>query len=77
MLKLKVALEKKGDSGDYTFSRAWTVPATVLHFLVCQLALKNIKFLVADDKMERDDRLIGSPVLCHLYVDAKTLLEKQ
>lgn len=43
MVRLKVTFKKEEESTEYTFSRAWTVPPTVLHLSVSQLALKNIK----------------------------------
>ena len=39
------------------------------------MALKNISFLVADDSTTCEDMLIGLPVLQHLRVDTRTLLE--
>lgn len=53
------------------------MPSTVLYLSVCKLALKNIKFLVADDRVESEDHLIDLPVLRHLRVDTKTLLEEK
>lgn len=75
-VRLKVPFKKERESAVYTFSRAWTVPSTVLHLSVGQLALKNIKFLVADDKVESEDHLIGLSVLRHLRANTKTLLEE-
>jgi len=77
-VRLEVALKKKGSKATFPFSRAWTVPSTVLHLSSGRLALKNITFLVADDDdaMVCEDLLIGLPVLKHLRVDTKTLLEE-
>ena len=76
-VRLEVALKKEGQKATFPFSRAWTVPTTVLHLSSGRLALKNIKFLVADDDdaLACEDLLIGLPVLKHLRVDTKTLLE--
>lgn len=53
------------------------MPSTVLHLSSGRLALKNIRYLVPDDDnaMVCEDVLIGLPVLKHLRVDTKTLLE--
>lgn len=40
-----------------------------------QLALANVTFLVADDELACEDLIIGLPVLRHLQVDTRTLLE--
>lgn len=73
---LEVALTKKDTTKHpYSFSRAWSVPVTVLHLNSGRLALKNIRFLIADDAMTCEDLLIGIAVLEHLRVDTKTLLE--
>lgn len=72
-VRLKVSLQKEGESAMYTFSQACIVPCTVLHLPVGQLAFKNIRLLVSDDKMRSKDHLIGFLVLCHLHVDAATL----
>lgn len=70
-VRLKVALTKKDETTQFPFSRAWTVPSTVLHLSSGRLALKNIKFLLDDDDntMVCEDLLIGLPVLRHLRVD--------
>lgn len=39
------------------------------------MALKNIRYLLSDDPTTCEDLLIGLPVLCHLHVDTRTLLE--
>lgn len=73
---LEVALKKEESKPAlYTFSRAWTVPSTILHLFAGQLALKNIRYLVADDALTCKDLLIGLPVLRHLRIDTRTLLE--
>lgn len=76
-VNLEVALKKTGEGPPvkFPFSRAWTVPSTVLHLSAGQMALKNIRYLVADDSLTCEDILIGLPVLRHLRVDTRTLLE--
>lgn len=76
-VSLKVALTKKSASAEFFFSRAWTVPSTILHLFPGRLALKIITFLVADDDgvMVCEDLLFGLPVLRLLRVDTKTPLE--
>ncbi len=59
---LKVALQKKGQHCDLTFSRTLEVPSTTLHRRVGSMALINILYLVADDKMAGEPILVGRPV---------------
>lgn len=76
-VSIKVALSKKSETAEFCFSRPGTVPSTVLHLSSGRLALKNIKFIVADDDgtVLCEDLLIEHPVLKHLRVGTKTLLE--
>lgn len=75
-VRLQVALKKEEQEAQtFSFSRTWTAPRTILHLASGQLALVNIKFLVADDDLACEDLLIGRPVLHHLQIDTKTLLE--
>ena len=41
------------------------------------LALVNVTFLVADDELAAEDLLIGLPILQHLGIDSKSLLEQK
>lgn len=41
-----------------------------------QLALANVTILIAENDLACDDLLIGLPILCHLLVDTRTLLER-
>lgn len=61
MVYLAVALKKdSSDSAEkFSFSRTWTVPCTILHLALGNLALRNISFLVADDDPSCEDLLIG------------------
>lgn len=74
---LQVAL-KEGDSAQlFTFSRSWTPPRTILRLAAGPLALVNVTYLVADDDLAVEDLLIGLPVLQHLGIDTKSLLESK
>lgn len=48
----------------------------VLHLSAGQLELLNVKFLVADGYLSTGDFIIGHPLLQHLRVDTRTLLEE-
>jgi transposase InsO family protein len=76
-VRLSVALKSGDEAEQFSFSRTWTVPRLVLHLAAGQLALLNVTFLVADDELSCEDLLIGLPVLQHLRVDTRTLLENQ
>lgn len=75
-LSLQVALKEDDDAQSFTFSRAWTPPRIVLRLSTGPLALTNVKFLVADADLAAEDILIGLPVLRHLGVDTRTMLER-
>lgn len=73
---LEVALTEKDNKPKlYKLSRAWCVPSTALHLNSGRLALKNIRYVAADDSMACADLFIGHPVLLHLRVDTRSLLE--
>ena len=74
-VRLQVALKSGSEAASFSFSRTWTSPRTVLHLSSGQLALANVTYLVADDDLACEDILIGLPVLRHLQVDTRTLLE--
>ena len=74
-VEIQVALRKGDRAQSFRFSRIWTVPGTVLQLASGQLALANLSFLVADDQMTCEELIIGLPVLGHLQVDTRTLLE--
>lgn len=75
-VNLQVALRKTEHAETFSFSRIWTVPRTVLHLSSGQLALLNLSYLVADDDLASESLLIGRPILAHLQVDTRTLLEQ-
>jgi len=74
-VSFQVALTKEKEPIEFTFSKVWMVPRTVLHLSSGKLAVLNISFLVADDDLTSGGLLIGRPVLQHMRVDTKTLLE--
>ena len=73
---LQVALKKDSAAQSFQFSRKWSVPRLTLHLASGKLAVLNISFLVADDDLASQGILIGRPVLQHLKVDTRTLLEE-
>ena len=74
-VRLQVALKAGDEAQSLCFSRTWTTPRTVLHLASGRLALRNVTYLVADDECACGDFLIRLPVLRHLKVDTRTLLE--
>lgn len=72
---LQVAPRKSEDAALFSFSRTWTAFRTLLHLAAGQLALANVTYLVADDELACEDPLPGLPVLRHIHVDTKPLLE--
>lgn len=71
----KVALIASDEAQSFCFSRTWTVLRTVLHLASRRLALRNLTYLIAHDDLACEDLFIGLPVLQHLKVDSKILLE--
>lgn len=63
----------------YTFSRLWTPPRTVLNAAISagSQALLNVEYPVADADLSVEDILVGFPVLRHMSVNEKTLLEQR
>lgn len=72
---LQVALKKSDAAESLRFSWSWVLPRTVLHLPSGKFALTNISFLVPDDELACEGLIIGSPVLKHLLVDPRTLLD--
>lgn len=73
---IQVALKESDTPASFTFSRLWTVPRLVLELSAGQMALINVEFLVADDEIACEDVLVGLPILRHLGIDSRTLLER-
>lgn len=74
-VRMSVALRLGYEAQIFTFSRTCTAPRTVQKLSSVRMALLNIKFLVAYADLTCEDLLIGLPVLRHLRIDTKTLLE--
>ncbi len=53
------------------------VPKIVMKLRVGKMALKNVTFLVCDDKMTNEPIIIGRPVLEHLRIDTKHCSKKE
>lgn len=70
-----VALKKGDNAQCFTFSRVWKVPRAVLQLSSGKLVVLNISYLVADDDRSSTGLLIGRPVLKHLKIDTKRILE--
>ena len=75
-IMLQVALKSSDKAHTFKFSTSLTVPRTVIHVTAGQMALRNVKFLVADTELTNEDLLVGHPVLAHLGIDSKTMIEK-
>lgn len=73
---IQVALTASDKPESFTFSRVWKVPRLVMELSAGRLALNNISFLVADANLSCEDVLVGHPVLKHLGIDSRTLLER-
>lgn len=75
LVTVQVALKEKSEAQTFTFSREWAVPRLLLHLSVGPLAFLNVSFLVANAELTEPDLLIGQPVLKHLGIDSRTMLE--
>lgn len=70
-----VALKDASTSSPFSFSRVWQAPRVVLKLPAGQMTLLNVSFLVADDYMVCKDLLVGLPVLRHVDIESRTLIE--
>lgn len=75
-VRIPVALKDSGESGTFKFSRTGMVPGLVLKLSSGRMALRNVSFLVADDETACEELLVGLPVLRHLGIDSRRLLEQ-
>lgn len=75
-VELISALKKGNEAQSFSFSRMWCVPRTVLQLSSGWLAILNVSYLVADDELSGEGLPIGRPVLEHLKVDTKRILEE-
>lgn len=76
-VRIQVALRDSGEPAAFTFSRVWTVPRLVLKLSAGHMALLNVSLMVADDETACEDILLGLPLLRHLGIDTRTLLERR
>ena len=72
---VQVALKEDKNAQTFQFSRSLVIPRVILHLSAGQLALLNVSFLVADDDLADEDLLLGHPLLAHLGVDSRSILE--
>ena len=75
-VKVQVAFKTNDSTQRFTASREWVVPRLILGLSAGPLALLNVAFLVTDAQLADEDLLIGLPVLKHLEIDSKTMLER-
>lgn len=75
-VKIQVALTTSAEPELFTFSRKWNAPRIVMELSSGRLALHNVSFLVADAHLACEDILFGYPILQHLGIDSRTLLER-
>lgn len=73
---IQVALSSSEQPEHFVFSRTWRVPRLILELSSGLLALTNISFLVSYASLLTEDLLIGLPVLQHLGIDSRILLER-
>lgn len=73
---LPVALKDGETAQEFTLSRTWTPPRTVFQLDAGPFDFVNITYLVTDADLTVKGLLIGFPMLQHLCVDTKTLLEQ-
>ncbi len=66
---LIVALKKDSGAHEFTFSRFWVVPRTILKLASGKLGIMNISFIAADEELAAESILIGHPVVQHMRID--------
>ena len=76
-VKLKVALHRRDEKVEFSFSRQWIVPNTILQLRTGSMGIQNMSFLISDDRLTGEPLIIGRPALQHMRVDTKTLLEER
>lgn len=72
---LQAALKDESKARKFTFSRTQTAPRAMLQLDTGPFALLNVECLIFISNIAAEDLLLGIPVLRHLDVDSKTLLE--
>lgn len=76
-VSLRVARKKDKNPDKFTFCRTWTPPRTVIHLSAGQMALVIVTYTVSNSERTAEDLLIGLPILQHLGIDSKSLLEER
>lgn len=74
---VKVALAADRKPQPFKFSPKWKVPRLTFYLATELLALLNIYFLVSENDSVCEGFLVRQPVLRHLGIDSRTLLEQQ
>lgn len=74
---MQVALKDEDDAKQFKISQIWSVPRTILKLFADPLPLLNLECLVSNSDLAVKDFLLGLPVIRHLEVDTKTLLEER
>ncbi|CAN8070623.1 unnamed protein product [Agarophyton chilense] len=74
-VELQVPLQKKEGGPKFTFSRRWEIPEIIMEMNSGKMALRNVSFLVADDKIISEPLIIGNTVLRHLKVDTNSIID--
>lgn len=72
----QVAFTSQTEPEISTFSVAWKVPRIIFELSAGRLALKIVSFLVADAGLFCENLRFEFPVLRHLGIDSRTLLER-
>lgn len=73
---IQVTLTSTDKRKTFSFSRLWKVTRLVLELSAGRFVLNIISFLAADADMPCEDFTIGHPVLNHLGIYSRTLLER-
>ena len=66
LISLKVALQKQERTVEFTFSRMWIVPNTVLHLESGDMGIHNTPFLLSEDRLTGEPPKVGRPLLQHM-----------
>lgn len=73
-IEIEVALTSTDRAETFQFSRVWKVPHLVMELPSRRLARTKTSF--SDAAIASEDVIIGLPVLQHLGIDSRTLLER-
>lgn len=72
-----MALKYEPEAQRFTFLSEWAVFRLVLHLSVRPFGLLNVIFLVFNVKLAENDLLINQPVLKHLVINSKIMLQSK